>query len=157
MVKAIEIAYQKGWRKLWLECDSILVVQAFKSDKLVPWQRKNRGLNVVAMSKSMVFIVGHIYCEGNTCAYRLASHNINLQKFCWWEFTPTFVSRFFLFWSNKIYLVTGLASPSFDLFGFGFAPPHPMVSYFYSCSLNGFRLVVIGGLLQWCKHSWDDC
>lgn len=96
MVKAIEIAYQKGWRKLWLECDSILVVQAFKSDKLVPWQRKNRGLNVVVMSKSMVFIVGHIYCEGNTCAYRLASHDINLQKFCWWEFTPTFVSRFFV-------------------------------------------------------------
>ena len=47
-------------------------------------------------SKSMVFIVGHIYCEGNTCAYRLASHDINLQKFCWWEFTPTFVSRFFV-------------------------------------------------------------
>lgn len=33
---AIEIAFQKGWRHLWLECDSSLVIHAFKSVDIVP-------------------------------------------------------------------------------------------------------------------------
>lgn len=32
---AIEIAFRKGWRSLWLECDSMLVVQAFSSNSVV--------------------------------------------------------------------------------------------------------------------------
>lgn len=31
---AIEIAFRKGWRSLWLECDSMLVVQAFSSNSV---------------------------------------------------------------------------------------------------------------------------
>lgn len=26
----IELAYNKGWHKIWLECDSMLVIEAFK-------------------------------------------------------------------------------------------------------------------------------
>jgi hypothetical protein len=42
MYAVVEIAYQKGWKNLWLETDSMLVVTAFKSSKIIPWQLKNR-------------------------------------------------------------------------------------------------------------------
>ncbi|KAL5147329.1 hypothetical protein HKD37_06G017030 [Glycine soja] len=34
--KAIEICRDKGWQKMWIECDSMLVVQAFKNEHIVP-------------------------------------------------------------------------------------------------------------------------
>lgn len=42
--KSIEIAFQRNWSKLWLECDSSLVVAAFNSTDLVPWNLRNRYL-----------------------------------------------------------------------------------------------------------------
>jgi ribonuclease HI len=42
MYAVVEIAYQKGWKNLWLETYSMLVVTAFKSSKIIPWQLKNR-------------------------------------------------------------------------------------------------------------------
>lgn len=76
-IKAIEITHVKSQRKLWLECDSMLVVQAFRNDKLVSWQLKNGWSNAVNLSKLIIFTIGHIYPEGNTCADRLASHGVN--------------------------------------------------------------------------------
>ena len=40
---AIEVAWERGWHHLWLECDSTFVAQLFhnKSSK-VPWQIKQR-------------------------------------------------------------------------------------------------------------------
>lgn len=35
---AIELAFKKGWRKLWLESDSLLVVLAFTAPEMVPWR-----------------------------------------------------------------------------------------------------------------------
>lgn len=40
-IYAIEIAYKRGWHNLWLECDSLLVIMAFKSMDIVPWQLRN--------------------------------------------------------------------------------------------------------------------
>ncbi|KEH37145.1 hypothetical protein MtrunA17_Chr2g0294011 [Medicago truncatula] len=45
-MRAIGVASQKQWNFLWLETDSMLVVQAFKSSILVPWQVRNRWNNV---------------------------------------------------------------------------------------------------------------
>jgi len=95
-ITTIDIVIDKGWQNLWLECDSLLVVQAFKLDTLIPWKLRNRWENVVAASKNIGFIVGHIYLEGNNCACRLALHDTNLDGFQWWDSTPTFVSRFFV-------------------------------------------------------------
>ncbi|GAU35456.1 hypothetical protein TSUD_364120 [Trifolium subterraneum] len=45
VMRAIEIAAGKTWRNLWLETDSTLVVMAFKSSALVPWDLE-KGTNV---------------------------------------------------------------------------------------------------------------
>lgn len=44
-IMTIEIAFHKGWNSLWLECDSKVVVDAFSSNSVVPWQLLNRWKN----------------------------------------------------------------------------------------------------------------
>lgn len=77
-VLAIENAVVKGWKNLWLECDSQLVVAAFKSSYIVPWKLRNRWFNCLDSIRSMRFYVSHIYREGNTCADRLANHGLSI-------------------------------------------------------------------------------
>lgn len=63
-MKFIEIAIERGWGKLWIECDFALVVAAYKSFGLVPWGLRNK----------INFINSHIYREGNCCADKLANY-----------------------------------------------------------------------------------
>ncbi|KAL5127323.1 hypothetical protein HKD37_14G039762 [Glycine soja] len=37
VILTLEIAKQKGWGNLWIECDSSSTIQAFKNPSLVPW------------------------------------------------------------------------------------------------------------------------
>ncbi|KEH25972.1 hypothetical protein MTR_6g038610 [Medicago truncatula] len=46
-MRAIEIASQHNWTQLWLESDSMLVVNAFKNHALVPWKLSNRWYNCI--------------------------------------------------------------------------------------------------------------
>jgi len=53
---AIELAYQRGWRRLWIETDSMLVSLAFKSKSIVLWFLRNRWVNCIYLSTSMSFL-----------------------------------------------------------------------------------------------------
>lgn len=90
-MKAIELVYQKGWSKLWLECDSSLVVAAFYCIDLVPWKHKNRWRICLALTKNMLFQVTHTFREGNTYADKLANFGINSLCFTWWDLAPKFI------------------------------------------------------------------
>lgn len=50
---SIEIAAKKGWKNLWLETESQLVVIAFKDNLLVPWDLQNRWKNCLLLVSSM--------------------------------------------------------------------------------------------------------
>jgi ribonuclease HI len=84
-LKAIEIAYQKGWHNLWLEIGSSLVVSSFKNPaKPVVWSLRTRWNNALLMLSHMNCIVTHIYREGNQVADLLANHGLSLDAFnCW--------------------------------------------------------------------------
>jgi len=46
VMRAVELANQRGWRNLWIETDSSLVIMAFKSIiALVPCNLRNRWIN----------------------------------------------------------------------------------------------------------------
>lgn len=60
VVLTIEIAFKKGWRRLWLQCDSILLVQSFRDIDFVPWRIKNRWCNCIELTKQMYLVVGHV-------------------------------------------------------------------------------------------------
>jgi ribonuclease HI len=81
VMRAIEIAAGKNWRNLWLETDSTLVVMAFKSSALVPWDLGNRWLNCIRITNNMNFVVTHVYREGNQCADRLANIGLTIDNF----------------------------------------------------------------------------
>lgn len=59
-MQAIEIAFRNGWHRLWLKCDSMLVVLAFKSIHIVPWSLRNRWRNCLQFTNNMLFMVTHI-------------------------------------------------------------------------------------------------
>ncbi|XP_058776647.1 uncharacterized protein LOC131650967 [Vicia villosa] len=84
-ILAIEIARQKNWNNLWLETDSTLVVLAFSKPHMVPWAFRSRWENVINHTKSINFLVTHIYREGNYCADRLANIGLHVQGFTWWD------------------------------------------------------------------------
>lgn len=56
-INAIEITHDKGWKKLWLECDSLLVAQTFKKVVIVSKQLRNRWLNMVQLTVFMSFLL----------------------------------------------------------------------------------------------------
>lgn len=95
-ISAIEIGFGKGWMNLWWECDSLPVLHAFKKHHIVPWKIRNRWLNIVQLTKSINFLIGHIYHEKDTCTDRLVSHDITLDDFCWWHSIPPVISLHFV-------------------------------------------------------------
>lgn len=117
---AIEIAFEKGWKNLWLKCDSNLVVAAFKSGIGVPLRVRNSWTNCIALTKGIKFIVSHIYREGNTCADRLASHGLTIQSSFWQDSIPDFVREDFSV-IGLVFCRIGLG----DFYLMGLIPPPP--------------------------------
>jgi len=90
-IRAVETAFHKGWRNLWLETDSSLVVLAFQRDGQIPWSLTNRWKNMKLILRQMNCMVTHIYREGNEVADTLANHGISLQATTFWEEMPSFI------------------------------------------------------------------
>jgi len=87
-MRSIEFASSKIWRNFWLETDSMLVVQVFKSQDIVLWQLRNRWSNCLSITSSMNFIVSHIFREGNACADALANMGLTLDTYVYYYYLP---------------------------------------------------------------------
>lgn len=84
-----------GWHCFGLEyCDSKLVVDAFSSKYVVPWQFRNQWKNCLVLCQQIQFWVSHIY-RGNSCAYKLASIAIVSPSFSWWDVVLDFIGEDF--------------------------------------------------------------
>ena len=55
VITAVELAASKGYWNVWLESDSQLVLQAFKSNMIIPWSLINRWYNCLVITHSMRF------------------------------------------------------------------------------------------------------
>jgi ribonuclease HI len=88
-IYAIEFALARGWTNLWLECDSLLLVQAFSNVHLVPWKLKTKWKNCLHHIRDFRFRFSHIYREGNTCADRLANAGFFVDGVVWWDQLPS--------------------------------------------------------------------
>lgn len=102
---AIEIAHRKGLNKLWLECDSCLVVQAFSSPNIVPSHIRIKWKNCLDLVNSMHFRVSHIFREDNSCADKLASYGVDSRCYSWWNLIPNFIRTDFFHnrWGFQMY------------------------------------------------------
>jgi ribonuclease HI len=86
---AIDFAMARGWTNLWLECDSLLLIQAFSNIQLVPWKLKTKWTNCLSYIRQFRFRYSHIYREGNTCADRLANAGFFVDGVVWWDYLPS--------------------------------------------------------------------
>lgn len=93
-LRAIELAKQFNWFNLWLELDSLLVVNAFKNKALVPWRLRNRWDKCLNIVSNMNFIVSHIFREGNQCADHLANMGLTCNIPYIWMQLPSSISAF---------------------------------------------------------------
>jgi hypothetical protein len=106
-MRAIELANYRNWKNLWLESDSSLVVLAFKSIDLVPWELSSRLKNCLKITSGMNFVVSHVYREGNQCADGLANLGLSIDRFTIWNELPQEIRSFFV--DNR------LGKPSFRI------------------------------------------
>lgn len=90
-IYAVNMAWDRGWHQLWLECDSSYVVGLFQSKSHhVPWTVKPMWLHCLHLVSNMHFRVSHIFREGNVAADLLAKHGVSASTKLWWETAPDF-------------------------------------------------------------------
>jgi ribonuclease HI len=107
-MRAVEIAFQKNWKQLWIKSDSAIVVSTFNNPtKQVAWQLRNRWRNVMHMISQMTCVITHIYREGNQVVDLLANHGLNLNSLVFWNDPPLFI--------NDSYFRNKFGFPSFRL------------------------------------------
>ncbi|KAK3229885.1 hypothetical protein Dsin_001766 [Dipteronia sinensis] len=90
---AINLAWQNGWHRIWLESDSSYVVHLFaSSSKQVPWRIRQAWQCCIYQISKMEFQVSHIFKEGNQVVDALSKHALGLAVDSWWTNTPYFYS-----------------------------------------------------------------
>ncbi|KAJ4713976.1 Ribonuclease H protein [Melia azedarach] len=114
VILAIEIAYNNGWLNLWLESDSLLVVQLLLSDSLLPpWTLHNRWLNCKNLISKMNFRWTHAFREVNSVADALANLDLFCDSLHWWSTYPS--SLVACYCSAAIFCSLRAVSPVFML------------------------------------------
>ncbi|KAG6420498.1 hypothetical protein SASPL_117029 [Salvia splendens] len=76
-INAVDIASDRGWKKLWLESDCTRVVELLYTD--VPEKYEGAWMRALDRLQRMEFRVTHIYREGNRVADALASSNVKTE------------------------------------------------------------------------------
>jgi hypothetical protein len=109
---AIEFEYARGWTNLWLECDSLLLVQAFTNVNVVAWvawKLKLKWKNCFHTIRNFRFRFSHIYRETNTCADRLANAGFFVDRLVCWDQLPS-CSREGFFKDRVVCLIIAFAN-----------------------------------------------
>lgn len=77
VLRAIGIAMSRGWRKLWIKTDFLLVVKTCSNHRLLPICLRNRWLESSSPSNFTNLIITYIFREENSCAGFFANLCIN--------------------------------------------------------------------------------
>ncbi|KAF1870132.1 hypothetical protein Lal_00017713 [Lupinus albus] len=76
---SFEITRQKGWKAIWLECDSFMMVDIFNGI-LGGWLINGIGVRCGSL-RLMIFKVSHIFKEDNNYADKLASFGVSSKVY----------------------------------------------------------------------------
>ncbi|KAL8508341.1 hypothetical protein ACS0TY_018804 [Phlomoides rotata] len=91
---AIALAHDKHWTSIWLESDSLYVVNFLMTRPLiVPWRLLGQWHKTRRLMDDMQIMVSHIFREGNASAHRLTREPVD--RFDWWSQAPDFLVPFF--------------------------------------------------------------
>ncbi|XP_058757179.1 uncharacterized protein LOC131630417 [Vicia villosa] len=88
VIRAMEIAIDRGWQKLWIETDSSMVVKAFSNHCLVPFSFRTRWNYCLQNANFSHIFISHIYREGNSCADFLANLALGIESIALFDSIP---------------------------------------------------------------------
>lgn len=93
---AIDKAKDHGLTSIWMETDSMAVVNAFHKDIGIPWKMRRRWHNCMHFCNLISCTCTHILREGNMAADALAKNAQGLALYSsqWWSSPPPFISSF---------------------------------------------------------------
>jgi len=116
-ILAIEFAWSKGFRRIWLECDFSLLCQAFSSFNLILWSLRGRWRKCIKICKEIEFKVSHIFSDGNHCADKLASLDLeNKLDFEWYDDLPTVIKLVIIGINSLCFILFSLIGEYFSSF-----------------------------------------
>ena len=95
---AIEKAKEMSIPCLWMETNSVIVVNAFYKDSDIPWKMRSKWHNCLIFCRQIGCNCTHVIREGNRAADALAKNGQGLSMFSsqWWTSPPPFISSFLL-------------------------------------------------------------
>ncbi|KAG4924929.1 hypothetical protein JHK87_050469 [Glycine soja] len=88
VILAHEIDIHNNSKKIWLESDFMLVIQALKNSSIVPWSIRYRWENNLLFCKLnlIVSLSSNVYKERNFYAHALANHKASSKaRFTRWQ------------------------------------------------------------------------
>ncbi|XP_004309472.1 PREDICTED: putative ribonuclease H protein At1g65750-like [Fragaria vesca subsp. vesca] len=91
VIQAIELAWVRDWEHIWLEVDSIIVLNFLQDPHLVPWRLRVGWGNFLHRISQMNFRSSHIFREGNQVADALANMGLSMSALSWWDEPPHFI------------------------------------------------------------------
>ena len=94
-IQATDLAWHKGWRNLWVELDSLTVVNCVQASEFEPpWVYHTLWSNCKNQIQDMNIHVSHIFREGNQAADKLAKMGLDHSSLKWWNSYPAEISNF---------------------------------------------------------------
>lgn len=93
VIKAIELAWIRDWKHIWLEVDSSLVLNFLISPHMVSWQLQVSWKNCIYRISMMHFHSSHIFREGNQVVDALANYSSSSSDLTWWDSSPGFINH----------------------------------------------------------------
>ena len=86
LIKALELAQSNHWFLLWIEADSIYLVEVVrKCSRDVPWRFRAAWMRSLEFLESVLFQISHVHREGNQLVDCLTSHGSSLDSFIVWH------------------------------------------------------------------------
>ncbi|KAK0605878.1 hypothetical protein LWI29_031731 [Acer saccharum] len=90
----IRIAFDHGWRWLWLETDSMAVISCFSNPNYSPpWQLRSFWLHSKHLINQMHFVITCALREGNIVANILANEGLKVSGYVWWDNPPSCIVK----------------------------------------------------------------
>lgn len=93
-IQAIDIAWEKGWKQLWIEMDFQATVQCVNNKNFYPpWFLFAKWKTCRFKMDRMQLHISHIYREGNAVADRLSKLGTSYHSLQWWDSFPSSISH----------------------------------------------------------------
>ncbi|KAL5766816.1 hypothetical protein ACOSP7_017433 [Xanthoceras sorbifolium] len=95
IIMAVELAYARGWRQLWIESDSTVALKCLTTDSTcyVPDELMDCWLKCKSLIKEMDVSCSHVYREGNVVADTLANIGLSFPSSVWMDCPPEPICR----------------------------------------------------------------